>query len=259
MDKTFGIEPGQHVTGEAMHDYLTTYALKWGLIQRTRFNTSVSTIERDEAELLWRVQVTTNDPGQPDSSAQKSFIISKKLIIATGLTNTPHRPFIPGSDDFAGTILHSADLGRSQDVLLKDPNTSTIAVLGGGKSAYDAVYLAASAGKQVEWIIRRSGKGPAWVFPAKATLGPFKALREKLVLRRAISFFSPCSWGAHDGFGTIRKFCHGTRVGRFITQHFWKHIRDVTLADCGYEKDPSLRILEPEQRYVFQYSLTILY
>ena len=56
-------------------------------------------------------------------------------------------------------------------------------------------------------------------------------------------------WDSNNGFGWLRSLLHHTRVGRFITQHFWAHIRDVTLEDCGYRHDEALNILEPEQRY----------
>ena len=60
------------------------------------------------------------------------------------------------------------------------------------KSAYDVVYMFAAAGREVEWIVRKSGKGPAWVFPAYANLGPFKAVRE-VHIPAHISTAEPCS------------------------------------------------------------------
>ena len=175
MDKSFGIKPGEHVTGEVMHDYLVAYAQKWDILRRIKFNTVVSTVERDEAGTRWKV--TVKKANQKEDYTNESVLYTKKLIVATGVTNELHHPRIPGSEEFGTSVLHSADLGREK-AWLDDPSVKTVAVLGGGKSAYDAVYLAASAGKKVEWIIRKSGKGPAWVFPPQATLGPFKALRE---------------------------------------------------------------------------------
>ena len=172
MDKSFGVQPGEHVPGEVMHDYLVVYAQKWDILRRIMFSTVVSTIERDDSNLGWKLSVMNMN----DSSNVRT-LCTKKLVVATGLTNEPHRPMLPGQDDFEAPILHSVDLGREIQ-WLNDPNISTVTVLGGGKSAYDAVYLAACAAKKVEWIIRKSGKGPAWIFPPKASLGPFKALRE---------------------------------------------------------------------------------
>lgn len=175
MDKSFGVRPGEHVSGEAMHDYLVAYAQKWDIMRRIKFNTKVSTIERDDSGTGWKLTVQRSDSDAMESG--ESALVTKKLIVATGVTNEPHRPRLPGQETFGGQVLHSADLGEEK-AWRHDPNVKTVAVLGGGKSAYDAVYLAVTAGKEVEWIIRKSGKGPTWIFPARAALGPFKALRE---------------------------------------------------------------------------------
>lgn len=39
-----------------------------------------------------------------------------------------------------------------------------VTVLGGSKSAYDAVYMFASNGFAVHWVIRKSGYGPSMFF-----------------------------------------------------------------------------------------------
>jgi len=101
-----------------------------------------------------------------------------KLIVATGIASNPHFPDIPGSQQFHGPIVHSEALGRSEEILFKNDSIKAVSVIGGDKSAYDAVYTAASRGREVEWIIRRSGKGPAWMFPTHTNIGPFKAWRE---------------------------------------------------------------------------------
>lgn len=101
--------------------------------------------------------------------------------MSTGITHNPHEPGIAGREQFDAPIIHSAALGLEQGRLLDDPGIKTVAVLGGGKSAYDAVYLAASAGRTVLWLMRRSGRGPSWVFPPYTNIGPFKVRREVCV------------------------------------------------------------------------------
>ena len=169
MDKTHGSKTGEHIPGELVHNYLVSYALKWDVLRRVRFNTTITEIQKDQS--VWRVSIIDAD------TSTTSIVKAQKLIISTGLTNQPYRPQLPGAEDFGAQVLHTADLGREM-AWMTDANVHTVTVLGGGKSAYDAVYMAASAGKQVEWLIRRSGKGPSWIFPALASLGPFKALRE---------------------------------------------------------------------------------
>jgi cation diffusion facilitator CzcD-associated flavoprotein CzcO len=168
MHDGFGVPAGSHIPGEVMHEYFKQYAQKWDILRRIDFETFVSEISRLEGPEGWNVKVQKGDVAHD--------LQTKKLIIATGITHTPHRPSIAGAKYFEAPIIHSAELGQRSGIITKDPQIKTVAVLGGAKSAYDVVYLSALAGKQVEWIVRKSGKGPCWVFPALAT--PLKAHRE---------------------------------------------------------------------------------
>ena len=170
LDDRFGIPQGQHITGEAMHEYLKAYAKQFDVFRRIDFETEVLEVSRLESTQGWNVKART--------PVGEQHMQTKKLIIATGVTNRPHKPLISGAEEFDGPILHSAELGKQAGVIVKDPQIETVAVLAGGKSAYDAVYLAAMAGKHVEWIMRKSGKGPSWVFPSHIVLGPIRIWRE---------------------------------------------------------------------------------
>jgi cation diffusion facilitator CzcD-associated flavoprotein CzcO len=162
-----------------MHEYLTAYAKKWNLPKRISLRTAVIAVEKAEDDQggHWRLTIQSRMPEFGGGPAE-STIATRKLIVATGVTNNPHEPDITGRGQFDAPIIHSAALGLEQGRLLDDPAVQTVAVLGGGKSAYDAVYLAASAGRNVVWLMRRSGRGPAWIFPPHTNIGPFKVLRE---------------------------------------------------------------------------------
>lgn len=235
MDDAFGIPAGKHPTGEAMHQYIRAYAERSDLLKLIDFETKVLEISRIGVREGWNLKV---------SNGTVNEVQTKKLIIAAGATNVPHRPNLQNVKAFKGPIIHSGELGKQSDSLTKDASVETIAVLGGGKSAYDAVYLAATAGREVEWIIRKSGKGPEWIFPSHTYLGPFKALREKLPARRIVSVFSPTLW--KDGLGVLRYFLHFTSLGKKITQKFWANLHLATLTDCGMLKDDATKVLEPE-------------
>jgi len=178
MGDDFDVRAGEHVTGEVMHEYLNAYARKWDLPKRIDLRTRVTMVERLEEDGGSRWRLAIQSPSAMDGNLAESTIMSKKLVVSTGVTNNPHRPNIAGMELFDAPIFHSAALGREQKRLLSDPGVRTVAVLGGGKSAYDAVYLAASAGRQVLWLMRRSGRGPAWVFPLYTNIGPFKVRRD---------------------------------------------------------------------------------
>lgn len=240
MDRArFGVAEGEHVAGETMHAYLRAYADHFRLTHRIRLDTKVLEIRRRQEEVgerSWDVRVDSGEVLQ-----------CGKLVVATGVLSSPHMPRIQGMDAFAGPVIHSSELGRQQEELTGDPAIKTVAVLGGGKSAYDAVYLAASSGHHVEWVIRQSGRGPVWVFPTHTFLGPFKAWREKLVTRRLFSFMSPWTWPDYSGFGWLRRFLHFSPVGKAIAQGFWGAIHSDTIRDCRYRTDERYHILEPEQ------------
>jgi len=240
MDQSFGVKPGEHVPGETMNAYLEAYARKFGLTGRIQLESTVVEVKRrDPGGEGWIVTV--------ESAGGVSYLECGKLVVATGITSTPHRPQLPGSDDFDRPIIHSSELGPQSATLTGDARVRTVAVLGGSKSAYDAVYLAASTGHDVEWIIRRSGRGPTWVFPIYTFLGPFKAWRERLVTRRFVAFMCPSIFPEFAGFSWLKNVLHSTAVGRALVRAFWGASHADTIRDCRYRTEPCLGVLEPEQ------------
>lgn len=77
-------------------------------------------------------------------------------------------PNLVGSSTFKGPIIHTLEFARSK--VLDNADVNTITVLEGGKSAADVVYQSVKAGKQVSWVIGRSGKGPGGFIAGKSTL-----------------------------------------------------------------------------------------
>ena len=136
--------------------------------------------------------------------------------MATGLTNEPNIPVIKGSDSFGKPVVRSVDFAGRSDLI---ETAKRVVVLGGAKSAWDIAYAFASAGAEVDMVMSKAGKGPAWVSPAYVT--PMKKMLEKLVTTRLITFMSPCIWGHEDGYGTLRSWMHGTSVGRWVVEQFW--------------------------------------
>ncbi|KAL0471149.1 hypothetical protein QR685DRAFT_572148 [Neurospora intermedia] len=258
--KVIGIgRPGHHITGEEMHAYLTAYAHHFDLMKRIRFNTRAVQVHQTIQEVAptsdagcWKVEVEVDvhELGDPTTTVT---LETKKLVMATGILGVPNMPSLKGGETFDAPLLHSSALGpRYQDVL-QNPHINRIAVLGGSKSAYDTVYLAATTGHKVDWIIRKSGRGPSWVFPSHTKIGPFKAWREKLVTRRIFTFLSPCILPDHSGthISWIRNFLHTHKVGKTITKSFWKVLHADTIRDCRYREgkennDKQFSVLEPE-------------
>ncbi|KAE8421367.1 hypothetical protein BDV36DRAFT_292294 [Aspergillus pseudocaelatus] len=228
------VKPGEHIPGRAMHEYLKAYAEQFGFRDKIRLNCRVDSVEYcDGGEdkgggKEWLVGCTTG-------GHEKSCIIqTQKLILATGLTSQPRLPTFPGQESFGVPLFHFKDLARYQDTLfakhnnhstevqhehggsLADKAQAPITVLGGSKSAWDAVYACASKGHRVNWVIRPSGTGPGWM-SAAAVFWPLNLLLESLPSVRALGWFSPCIWVRDP----VRSFLHATWPGRMLVRLFW--------------------------------------
>ncbi|KAK3396898.1 hypothetical protein B0T20DRAFT_244966 [Sordaria brevicollis] len=234
--------PGHHITGEEMHTYLTAYAQHFDLMKRIRLNTRALRVQQTPSKDGWEVDVQSGD--DPNKT---TILDTKKLVMATGILGVPNMPSFKGEEAFDAPLFHSSSLGPRYTDVLQNPSINRIAVLGGSKSAYDTVYLAATTGHKVDWIIRKSGRGPSWVFPSHTKIGPFKAWREKLITRRIATFMSPCILPDHSG-SKVRDFLHTNRLGKVVARKFWKTIHADTIRDCRYRegKDPRYTVLEPD-------------
>ncbi|MGW8439275.1 flavin-containing monooxygenase [Nocardiopsis sp. NPDC055879] len=118
----FSALPGHALPGDPEHyplrdevvDYLRDYASR--LEADLRYGWSVESIERDGGGFV----LTTADGSRVRSSV---------VVAATGGFTRPHRPSLPGLEDFTGTVLHTAQYRIS------DPFTDQrVVVVGGGNS-----------------------------------------------------------------------------------------------------------------------------
>ncbi|PYH94120.1 FAD/NAD(P)-binding domain-containing protein [Aspergillus ellipticus CBS 707.79] len=226
----FGVQSDEHIPGKTVHAYLNAYAETFGINHNTRLRCTVvsATYTPDK---YWDVNVNVK--------ASVSSLRTPKLIIATGLTSQPIMPRFPGQDGFGAPLLHAKQLATLDKTFLES-NDITVSILGGTKSAWDAAYTCASKGAQVDWIIRESGHGPVWMAPARVT--PLKLLLEKLPTTRALSWFSPCVWGASS---LIRTFLHETWLGQKIVKGFWALLESDLLQCNDYDQHPDTAKLRP--------------
>ena len=200
-----------------MYEYLRDYAVHFDIYHHIHFHTDVKEIEK--LDHGWKISVTNTNP---DGSTKGQVYECKKLIMCNGLSSTPRPISISGQEDFDKPIFNHGGLTTEAPAVVKDPNVQTVTVIGASKIGYDAVYLFASHGKKVEWIIRESGGGAVWMSPPWIPLGPWTVL---LVTTRFFTWFSPCVWGHFDGFNWIRRLLHGTWLGRWLMHQFWEQQR----------------------------------
>lgn len=147
--ETFGVRPNTHVPGLVMHRYFTAYAQHFGLYERIKLRSTVTS-----AELLqggeWHIKYDVRH-GFDGEEVEQQELIAKRMVLATGTTSVPNIPNIKGNDEFGGHAFHFKDLSLHRKNLSEANN---VVVFGGSKSAIDAVYYNASKGTHVDWVIR---------------------------------------------------------------------------------------------------------
>ncbi|RBA20315.1 hypothetical protein FPRO05_08760 [Fusarium proliferatum] len=237
--ETFGVKPGQHIPGQIVHRYLETYARHFDIYDKIRFEHKVETAEHHENG-GWVLTVRDIKVGDDIK------IKARRLVLATGLTSEPFLPIFQGQEDFRAPIFHGKYLRNNEDTY---GTAKSVTVFGGTKSAWDMVYLYATKGIQVNWVIRESGHGPAWNAPPYVT--PLKKWLEKLAHIRMLTWFSPCSWGAADGYVKTRNFYHGTFIGRAIVDKFWSILGNDVITLNKYDSHPETAKLKPWSNAMF--------
>ncbi|KAI1817240.1 FAD/NAD(P)-binding domain-containing protein [Poronia punctata] len=233
----FGVKPGQHIPAETIHRYLKAYAEHNNIDQLIHLNTKVVTAEhQDVGTGGWVLTLANSDQAQGETRK----VFAHRLILATGLTSEPLLPRFEGHEVFGGRIFHTKYFKQNSDTL---DTAKAVTVFGASKSSWDAVYAYATSGVKVNWVIRSSGRGPCWMAPPFVT--PLKKWIEKLAHLRPLTWFSPCIWGDVDGYSRIRKFYHGTAVGRCIVDGFWKALGGDVLTLNKYDEHPDTAKLKP--------------
>lgn len=142
---TFEVKPGEHIPGTVLHDYLTAYAERFGIIQKVKYGHKVLIAEHLEApEGAWVLTAQ-------ETSGAKSKFATKKLVVATGLTSQPLMPDYNGQESFDAPLFHNNDFLKHAGTI---DTAKSVTVFGGTKSSWDAVYEYATKGVHVDWVIR---------------------------------------------------------------------------------------------------------
>ncbi|KAJ9610655.1 hypothetical protein H2200_005432 [Cladophialophora chaetospira] len=229
------VKQGAHILGHEVHQYLKKYAEEFDIVRYFRFNTKVIAAEHLPEGRGWLLSITTGD--------KTSQIVTRRLVVATGLTSDAFVPHVPGSHaKGAPPIIHVKDFQDRSAELFKTVKSAT--VLGGTKSAWDVSYAFASTGIPVDWVIRESGHGPVWMSPAFFNKER-NILLERLVHTRLISLFSPCIWGSEDGYKWTRRFLHNTKLGRWVVRRYWSYMQGRLVRTNTYDEHEEVGKLKP--------------
>jgi dimethylaniline monooxygenase (N-oxide forming) len=176
--------------GPQVHAYLTDYANEHGLLQRTRFNTSViGMIRRNSGLPGWTLEIK-----QPDGS--HSHEDYDFVAVCTGQFNEPQTISHPGAETCkaaGGEILHSTEYTDSSIVKGKK-----IVVLGGSKSATDIAVNSVNAGASAVTLVYRE---PVWRIPY--FIGGLINFKRILYIRAQEEMFRSWGIGAMSRLGHI--------------------------------------------------------
>lgn len=228
---SIGATGEKQVTGRMIHDYLQRYAEDHNLLPHIRFNTFVTQVNRNCSSGEWLLTLR-------DSS---EIIKTAKLLVAPGVTSIPNMPDIPGIEPETAKVpvVHSMNLGRSFSDL-QTPEIKKVIVVGAAKSAYDAVYLLLTLGKEVTWIIREDGAGPLAILPSKL-LGIWTSIG--VASTRLMTGLSPSILNT-DGYlyWIFQKY----PFGRWLTGRFWDTVSMLSDLHAGYYKGDHVAGLRPE-------------
>ncbi|KAF2170748.1 hypothetical protein M409DRAFT_63824 [Zasmidium cellare ATCC 36951] len=237
--KIYDVKEGWHIPGRVMYDYLTDYARHFDILRCIHYLTTVDEIEKLQDGWLLRTNYANGN-----GSMEKTYR-SKKLIMCHGLASRPNPVNLPGHQNFDRPVFNHGALRQQGEALANDPNVKSVTVVGASKIGYDAVYMFATHGKKVDWVVRKSGGGPVWMSSPWVKLGPWTVMLEHVACMRFFTWFSPCIWGCYDGFGWIRGFLARTRIGRWLTDNLWEKMRFDVVDFNGYRKEEQLKHLEP--------------
>lgn len=202
------------------------------LASRIHFHSEVETLRKVEQGWVLHIR------GHQDGGLGSAQFVARKVIDATGLTSNPNMPSIPGQDEYRGQMLHVKDFGRQQDSILRPKGPRRVAVIGGAKSAADVAYVCAKAGNEVDWIIRRSGAGPAAFVSAKASW-PYGNSNESFYNRFTSHFL--VSWFFDESKTWLGRFLYHTNLGRAVITKVWKAINHKARALANYDREDGRR------------------
>lgn len=236
-DQYYGFFPAKYVT-EYLENYIDDHIYSGQTLRdRIIFSTPIRHIDKT-ADGLWTV-----------FSYSGTTLKARKLVDATGMTSLPNVPHLQGQEEFQGTIIHHRDFGQSS--FLSNPEKQNVVVLGGAKSAADVAYASAKAGKDVSWIIREDGAGPAAFLEAKGG-GPYRNSNERFYTRLVASFlpspFEPKSY--------LSRFLHGTWLGMWMVATLWDRIDKESRRKVDYHRSEGVQLgfqnLEPDTPVFWQ-------
>ncbi len=134
-----------YAPGRELKAYAEHCVDKYGVRPKLRLNTKVTGATFDEDARLWRL-----------STAGGKELTARYVIGATGVFSQPQQPEIPGVEDFAGHLMHTARWDHEYDLAGK-----RVGVIGTGASAVQVIPSIAGVVEHLA-VFQRT---PIWCLP----------------------------------------------------------------------------------------------
>ncbi|BFZ57081.1 hypothetical protein PYCC9005_004131 [Savitreella phatthalungensis] len=125
--------------------YQKDVARRFNIDQQIRFNHGCNNAKWDEAEKIWRVNVTD----YAKDSGNQYELTARAFVTAAGALHLPNDCDIKGAENFKGDIFHSARWNHKVDLTGKN-----VVVIGNGCSATQFVPILAEKSKHVRQFVR---------------------------------------------------------------------------------------------------------
>jgi cation diffusion facilitator CzcD-associated flavoprotein CzcO len=203
-----------YAPGDELKAYAEHCVDKYGLRERIRLHTPVVAAEFDDDDHLWRL--TTGD----------GDITARFVVGATGVFTHPKPPDIPGANDFAGTVMHTARWDHAQDLSGK-----RVGVIGTGASGVQVIPSVARLAEHLT-VFQRT---PIWCLPKadRALTGPLKALLKLPLAQRPARI---ASQAFVEATFTLPAHFHGvvplSRIGERVGRNFLREqVKDPKTRD----------------------------
>jgi cation diffusion facilitator CzcD-associated flavoprotein CzcO len=133
----------QFAPGAELAAYARHVADKYDLRRHMRFGLSVERVVYDEKHKLWTISIAGQAP-----------VTARVLVVATGYLSRPKLPDIPGIENFAGKVIHTAAWDHNFELAGK-----RVAVIGTGATSVQLVPELAKVAAQLD-VYQRT---PIWV------------------------------------------------------------------------------------------------
>ena len=130
-------------TGEEIQQYHRDVVERFGLTDRIRLNTEVTSSTFDDETGRWTVRTADGDAIDADF-----------VVCATGVLHNPAYPDLDGLDDFAGPVVHTARWDQNLDV-----TGQRVAVFGTGSTGVQVVSALREDAASLTHFVR----SPQWV------------------------------------------------------------------------------------------------